>query len=109
MDAQYVSEEIAGNGRVTLGADKNYDTQDFVRDFYELKVTPHETGFDAQDTVSRSFSGRMDVHICSGRVQPCKNANACGGNVRKRAQRGSHGTLSPANVSIRGRMKPDGS
>jgi len=43
-------EEIAGNGRVTLGADKNYDTQDFVRDLYELKVTPHVS----QNTTGRS-------------------------------------------------------
>lgn len=27
--------------RLTLGADKNYDTQDFVNDMRGLKVTPH--------------------------------------------------------------------
>ena len=27
--------------RVTLGADKAYDTQDFVADLRELKITPH--------------------------------------------------------------------
>ena len=53
-------EEIAGNGRVTLGADKNYDTQDFVRDLYELKVTPHVT----QHTTGRSsaIDGRTTRH-----------------------------------------------
>ncbi len=53
-------EEIAGNGRVTLGADKNYDTKDFVRDLYELKVTPHVS----QNTTSRSsaIDGRTTRH-----------------------------------------------
>ena len=53
-------EEIAGNGRVTLGADKNYDTKDFVRDLYELKVTPHVS----QNTTGRSsaIDGRTTRH-----------------------------------------------
>jgi len=55
-----MSEEIAGNGRVTLGGDKNYDTQDFVKDLYELKVTPHVT----QHTTGRSsaIDGRTTRH-----------------------------------------------
>jgi transposase len=28
-------------GRITLGADKNYDTRDFVRQLREMEVTPH--------------------------------------------------------------------
>ena len=35
------AEEISGDGRVTLGGDKNYDTHDFVKDLRELEVTPH--------------------------------------------------------------------
>jgi transposase len=31
---------ISGAGRVTLGGDKNYDTQEFVRELRALKVTP---------------------------------------------------------------------
>jgi Transposase DDE domain len=34
-------EEIAGTRRVTVGADKAYDTRDFVRECRRLKVTPH--------------------------------------------------------------------
>ncbi len=32
--------QIAGSQRVTLGGDKNYDTQDFVSDLREMPVTP---------------------------------------------------------------------
>jgi transposase len=34
-------EEIAGIKRVTVGADKGYDTRDFVAECRNLKVTPH--------------------------------------------------------------------
>ena len=32
---------IRGEHRVTLGADKGYDTRDFVAECRNLKVTPH--------------------------------------------------------------------
>jgi len=34
-------EQIPGGDRVTVGADKGYDTQDFVAECRNLKVTPH--------------------------------------------------------------------
>src|SRR5712664_44872 len=34
-------EQIPGNHRVTVGADKGYDTRDFVAECRNLKVTPH--------------------------------------------------------------------
>jgi IS5 family transposase len=34
-------EEIAGFGRVTLGADKGYDQKELVRELREHRVTPH--------------------------------------------------------------------
>jgi hypothetical protein len=34
-------EAIAGEERVTLGADKNYDTKDFISDLRNMHVTPH--------------------------------------------------------------------
>ncbi len=34
-------EQVPGNGRITLGADKNYDTEDFVSACREMNVTPH--------------------------------------------------------------------
>jgi hypothetical protein len=33
--------QIPGDGRVTLGGDKNYDTAGFVDDLRGLNVTPH--------------------------------------------------------------------
>jgi transposase len=45
-----MAEAIPGQQRVTLGADKSYDTRDFVRELRELRVTPHV----AQNTSGRS-------------------------------------------------------
>ena len=42
--------KIPGGQRVTLGADKNYDTRDFVGTLREMKITPHV----AQNTTNRS-------------------------------------------------------
>lgn len=36
-----MAEQISGEGRVTLGADKNYDTADFVQELRAMEVTPH--------------------------------------------------------------------
>jgi transposase len=47
-----MAEAIPGQQRVTLGADKNYDTRDFVRELRELRVTPH---------VARNTSGRSSA------------------------------------------------
>ena len=34
-------ENVPGSGRITVGADKGYDTQDFVRACRDMNVTPH--------------------------------------------------------------------
>jgi transposase len=39
--ALVMMEQIPGHGRVTLGADKGYDTKDFVAECRHLQVTPH--------------------------------------------------------------------
>lgn len=39
--ALQMAERIAGENRVTMGADKGYDTRGFVRDLRDRKVTPH--------------------------------------------------------------------
>lgn len=39
--ALLMTEAIAGDHRITLGADKNYDTAGFVREVRQLHVTPH--------------------------------------------------------------------
>jgi transposase len=55
-----MAEAIPGQHRVTLGADTNYDTHDFVRELRELQVTPHV----AQHTSGRSsaIDGRTTRH-----------------------------------------------
>ena len=54
------AEEISGDGRVTLGGDKNYDTHDFVKELRELAVTPHV----AQNNTNRksAIDGRTTRH-----------------------------------------------
>jgi len=51
---------LGGSRRITLGADKNYDTQGFVADMREMKVTPHV----AQNDTNRSsaIDGRTTRH-----------------------------------------------
>jgi transposase len=55
-----MAEAIPGQQRVTLGADKNYDTRDFVCELRELRVTPHV----AQNITGRSsaIDGRTTRH-----------------------------------------------
>ena len=55
-----MAEAIPGRHRVTLGADKNYDTRDVVRELRELRVTPHV----AQHTTGRAsaIDGRTTHH-----------------------------------------------
>jgi transposase len=58
--ALVLAEAIPGQQRATLGADKNYDTRDFVHELRELRVTPHV----AQNTSGRSsaIDGRTTRH-----------------------------------------------
>jgi hypothetical protein len=39
--AMLMAEAILGGKRVTLGGDKNYDTQEFVRELRGMNITPH--------------------------------------------------------------------
>jgi transposase len=52
--------ELPDTGRLTLGADKNYDTRDFVTDLRELGITPHV----AQNNTRRrsAIDGRTTRH-----------------------------------------------
>jgi transposase len=51
-------ERIEGNHQVTVGADKNYDTKDFVAEARNLKATPHV----AQKRRSSAIDGRTTRH-----------------------------------------------
>jgi len=48
--ALLMAEALPGGRRVTLGGDKNYDTQDFVRELRGMNITPHV----AQNDTNRS-------------------------------------------------------
>ena len=39
--ALLMAERLAGDGRVTIAADKGYDTRDFVRELRDMNITPH--------------------------------------------------------------------
>ena len=55
-----MAKKVAGTQRVTLAADKNYDTRDFVGQLRRLNVTPHV----AQNNTNRSsaIDGRTTRH-----------------------------------------------
>jgi transposase len=59
--AVLMASQIAGVKQVTLGGDKNYDTQEWVRDLREMKVTPHV----AQNNTNRrsAINGRTTQHV----------------------------------------------
>ena len=58
--ALLMASQIPGVKPVTLGGDKNYDTQELVRDLREMKVTPHV----AQNNTNRrsAIDGRTTEH-----------------------------------------------
>ena len=58
--ALLLASKIPGMKRVTLGGDKNYDTQDFVSTARQMRITPHV----AQNTTNRSsaIDGRTTRH-----------------------------------------------
>jgi transposase len=58
--ALLMASQISGVKQVTLGGDKNYDTQEWVRDLREMKVTPHV----AQNNTNRrsAIDGRTTQH-----------------------------------------------
>src|SRR4030067_242551 len=52
--------KLPGTRRITLGADKNYDTRDFVSTLREMRITPHV----AQNNTRRAsaMEGRTTRH-----------------------------------------------
>ena len=68
-------EAIPGRHRITVGADKAYDTKDFMANMRELDAAPHV----AQNTSSRrsAVGGRTTRH----RLQPDPPAQAAGGGI----------------------------
>src|SRR3989442_15512046 len=61
--------QIPGDGRVTLGGDKNYDTAGLVEDLRGLNVTPHVA---QNDTHRRSAIDKRTTWTssCGARIEP---------------------------------------
>jgi len=79
---------LQGNNRITLGADKGYDTADFVEDCRLLKATPHV----AQNNTNRSsaIDGRTTRHAgyrksltIRKRIEECFGWAKTVGGIRK--------------------------
>jgi transposase len=60
--AEEMLSETTGEHRKTVGADKGYDTKDFVEKCRQMKVTPHV----AQKTKSSAIDGRTTCHAGYG-------------------------------------------
>jgi transposase len=56
--AVVLCDEIEGNHQVTLGADKNYDVRDLIKELRGMKVTPHV----AQKQRGSALDGRTTRH-----------------------------------------------
>ena len=67
--ALLMAEDIPGNGRVTLGADKGYDVHDFVGELRNMNITPHVA---QNDTNRRSAIDCRTTHHNGYRVSQKK-------------------------------------
>ena len=86
--------EVAGAGRVTLGADKGYDTRDFVAGCRGLRVTPH-VAQNVKRSGGSAIDGRGTRHPGYGisqqkrkRVEECFGWMKTVGTLRKLRHRG---------------------
>jgi hypothetical protein len=60
--AMMMAERVEGTDRVTLGADKGYDTKDFVAEMRGINVTPHVSQNDNRRGGS-AIDGRTTRHV----------------------------------------------
>ena len=67
--ALLMAEDIPGNGRVTLGADKGYDVHDFVGELRHMNITPHVA---QNETNRRSAIDQRTTHHYGYRVSQRK-------------------------------------
>src|SRR5215469_446242 len=78
LDAALVMlEQVSGIHRITIGADKGYDTRDFVAECRNLKATPHvsqnikRSGGSAIDERTTRHSGYAISQIKRKRIEEC--------------------------------------
>jgi hypothetical protein len=84
LAAQHLIEPHAERARrITVGADKGFDTQDFVAEMREINVTPHVAQNDngrRSAIDGRITRHRLAVHLRDGRLQPRPSAQAVRGD-----------------------------
>jgi transposase len=91
---QMVGETLMGTERITLGADKGYDTRGFVAGCREMKVTPHvaqntkRSGGSAIDARTTRASGYSVSQRIRKRVEEIFGWTKTVGNFRKTRYRG---------------------
>ena len=79
---------LGGSQRITLGADKNYDTKGFVEDMREMTVTPHVARNDtnrasAIDGRTTRHPGYLASQTIRKRIEECFGWAKTIGGLRK--------------------------
>ena len=94
--AMLMMERVEGGERVTLGADKGYDTKDFVKEMRGMNVTPHVTknekraGGSAIDTRTTRHAGYRISLQKRKRIEEVFGWLKTVGMLRKTRHRGVH-------------------
>jgi len=94
--AMLMAERVEGTERVTLGADKAYDTKDFVKEMRGMNVTPHVTqnekrpGGSAIDTRTTRHAGYQVSLRKRKRIEEVFGWIKTVGMLRKTRHRGVH-------------------
>jgi hypothetical protein len=85
--------DVSGDKRVTVGTDKAYDTQDFVKQTREMNVTPHVTQNTKgrrsaiDDRTTRHEGIKLSLH-CRARIEEINGWPKTVGGQRKTRYRG---------------------
>ena len=93
--AESMVERLQRKGRVTLGADKGYDTREFVKKMRQKKVTPHiaqnhkRPGGSALDRRTTRHAGYQVSQRKRKRVEEVFGWQKTGGGLRKTRHRGA--------------------
>jgi hypothetical protein len=61
--ALLMAERLTGEGRVTIGADKGYDTREFVRELRDMNITPQVAQNENRSAAARSMAGRRGTRV----------------------------------------------
>ena len=91
-----MAERIEGNKRVTVAADKGYDTQEFVREMRDMNVTPHvaqndkRRGGSAIDRRTARHAGYKVSQVKRKRIEEVFGWLKTVGMLRKTRHRGVH-------------------